>query len=104
MDADRNQPEHRRRPFVYGAGLVLASLLGFTADLALIRTPPAISAPVSAPSQPEPTPGVTAPDAAPATPRAGTAPASHHIRGMVLDADRRSPLRDASVWAGQHRL
>ena len=42
-----------------------------------------------------------APDAAPATPRAETAPASHRIRGTVLDADRRTPLRGASVWAGQ---
>ena len=99
MDEDRNQREHRRRPVVYGAGLVLASLLGFTADLALTRTPPAISAPVSA--APQPAPGVPAPDAAPASPRAETPPASQRISGTVLDADRRTPLRGASVWAGQ---
>ena len=29
-------------------------------------------------------------------------PRLHHIRGTVLDADRRTPLRGASVWAGQH--
>jgi hypothetical protein len=99
MYADRNQREHRRRPVVYGAGLVLASLLGFTADLALTRTPPANSAPVSA--APQPAPGVPAPDTAPATPRSETAPAARRIRGTVLDADRRTPLRGASVWAGQ---
>ena len=99
MDDDHNPRDHRRRPAVYGAGLVLASLLAFTADLALTRTPPAISAPVS--TAPQPTPGMPAPDAAPASPRAETPPTSQRISGTVLDADRRTPLRGASVWAGQ---
>jgi hypothetical protein len=99
MSEDLTQREHRRRPVVYGAGLVLASLLGFTADLALTRTPPAISAPVSA--APQPGPGVPAPDAILASPRAETPPASQRISGTVLDADRRTPIRGASVWAGQ---
>ena len=99
MDEDRNQREHRRRPVIYGAALVFA-LLGLTADLALTRTPAANSAPVSA--APQPAPVVPAPDAAPATPRAETPPAaSQRIRGTVLDADRRTPLRGASIWAGQ---
>jgi hypothetical protein len=99
MYEDHNQREHRRRPAVYGVGLVLASLLAFTADLALTRTPPASSAHVLA--APQPHPSVAATDSAPATPRADTPPASQRISGTVLDADRRTPLPGASVWAGQ---
>jgi len=99
MSEDLTQREHRRRPVVYGAGLVLVSLLGFTADLALTRTPPASSAPVSA--TPQPAPGVPAPDAILGSPHVETPPASQRISGTVLDADRRTPIRGASIWAGR---
>ena len=97
--------EHRRP-----AGRLTAPALvlrdrssGSRADLALTRTPPAISAPGLRRAAAR-RPGAPAPRLRPpASPRAETPPASQRIGGTVLDADRRTPLRGASVWAGPAR-
>jgi hypothetical protein len=95
MDREPGRGERRRRPAIYCAAVLSALSLGFVACLAFARTPAAISAPVSPLTRPEPTSPLAVP-----SPGAAPAPAPRLIQGKVLDADRKTPLRGASVWAG----
>ena len=95
--------ERKRRPVLYATALVLALLLGIPAYLALTRTPPASSAPVSAAplpdSSPAPPPGLS-PGPARVVPSVESAPPTRRVRGRVLDANRGAPLAGASIWVG----
>jgi len=91
-----NRSERRRRPGLYCAVFLSALLVGFALYLALARAPSALSAPVAPLARPEPA-APTEPDAPTASPE----PALRSIEGKVVDADRRTPLRGASVWSGR---
>ena len=97
MDRQHVQRARRRQPVFYGAALVSAVLLSSAAYLAVARTPLAVSAPVAPMPRPEPAPPERQ-DAPPPEPIAEPAP--RLIQGKVLDADRKTPVRGASVWAG----
>ncbi len=86
----------RLRPAVCCAALLSALLLGFAAYLTLTPTPPAISAPVAPEPRPEAATSSSPEEARPAP----VAPEPRLIQGHVLDADRKTPVRGASVWAG----
>jgi hypothetical protein len=96
----------RRRPALPRAAVLFAILLGaaavvvsaapgFAADLTRPRPPAAIDTPLTPRPRPQWEPAL-----APAPDTAGTATAPRLIRGRVLDASRKTPLRGASVWAG----
>jgi hypothetical protein len=96
MDPAPARDTRRRRPVFCCAALGFVLLLAFTAYLPLARTPRADSAPVTAAARPDPAPGLAPlPGPAPAP-----APPIRLLAGKVLDADRKAPLRGASVWSG----
>jgi len=102
MDPAPERGARDGRPVLYGAALACALLIGFTAYLSFAWTPFANSAPVTAATRSDPTSGpLSRPDAAPPLARAPEpGPAARLIQGQVLDADRKTPLRGASIWAG----
>jgi len=100
MNRGHNESAWQRRPVLWAAALVLASL-PVVAYLAIARPPLATGAPVTTRPEQEPAPPVASePDVDPPAAGRERAPTGSVVHGRVLDAARRAPLRGASVWSG----
>lgn len=90
---------------LYGLALALAPLAGLGGYLAIARTPQAISAPVTPTPRVDVTPASLPPESTAIPPASSptppvNAPALRSVRGTVLDAERGTPLKGASIWSG----